>query len=55
MTRSTDDNSLPSSVSNELSQFDIDLGKNFKILYPNDQIKGKFVEAHFLAIHMLKL
>lgn len=48
MTRSTDDNNLPACVSNELNQFDIDNGKNFKILPSNDQIKGKIVEPHFL-------
>jgi hypothetical protein len=39
MTRSSDDNMA--SVADEVNQMDTDYGKNFKILNPNDQIKGK--------------
>lgn len=39
MTRSSDDNMA--SVADEVNQMDTDYGKNFKILDPNDQIKGK--------------
>jgi hypothetical protein len=39
MTRSSDDNMA--NVADEVNQMDTDYGKNFKILNPNDQIKGK--------------
>lgn len=39
MTRSTEDNM--SVVVNEANQMDTEYGKNFKILDPNDQIKGE--------------
>jgi hypothetical protein len=39
MTRSSEDNM--SAVAGEVNQMDVDYGKNFKILNPNDQIKGK--------------
>jgi hypothetical protein len=39
MTRSSDDNMA--SVAGEVNQMDADYGKNFKILNPNDQIKGE--------------
>lgn len=53
MTRSSDDNSLPSNVTAELNQFEVDFGKNFRILMPNDQIKGEKVKAHFTTIFSL--
>jgi hypothetical protein len=31
-------------VAGEVNQMDVDYGKNFKILLPNDQIKGKSYE-----------
>lgn len=38
-------------VAREVNTMDVDLGKNFKILYPNTQIKGKnFSRAHFHGI-----
>lgn len=39
MTRSSEDNM--SAVAGEVNQMDVGLGKNFKILDPNDQIKGE--------------
>lgn len=48
MTRSTEDNMA--SVAAEVNQMDTDYGKNFKILMPNDQIKGKFT-AHISLRH----
>lgn len=48
MTRSSEDNM--GAVAGEVNQMDIDYGKNFKILSPNDQIKGECAEkAHFLT------
>lgn len=40
MTRSSEDNMA--SVAGEVNQMDTDYGKYFKILLPNDQIKGDF-------------
>lgn len=39
MTRNKEDNVM-NAVAGELNQVDVDYGKNFKILLPNDQIKG---------------
>lgn len=39
MTRSSEDNM--NAVAGEVNQMDTSYGKNFKILLPNDQIKGK--------------
>lgn len=39
MTRSSEDNM--NAVAGEVNQMDVEYGKNFKILLPNDQIKGK--------------
>lgn len=33
-------------VAGEVNQMDVDYGKNFKILLPNDQIKGNTKKAH---------
>lgn len=41
MTGSSENNM--ESVAREVNQLDVDLGKNFKILPPNDQIRGKFL------------
>lgn len=45
MTRSSEDNM--NAVAAEANQMDVDYGKNFKILLPNDQIKGKYVTSTF--------
>lgn len=39
MTGSSENNMA--SVAKEVNQMEVDLGKNFKILAPNDQIRGK--------------
>lgn len=46
MTRSSEDNM--DSVANETSTMDVDYGKHFKVLTPNDQIKGResFSDEH---------
>jgi hypothetical protein len=49
MTRSTEDNM--SAVAGEVNQMDVDYGKNFKILNPNDQIKGK-TRKHIVMIFL---
>lgn len=46
MTRSSEDNM--SAVAGEVKEMDVDYGKNFKILLPNDQIKG---ESTFHQFH----
>lgn len=45
MTRSSEDNM--NAVAGEVNQMDTSYGKNFKILLPNDQIKGNYSQAHF--------
>lgn len=47
MTRSSEDNMA--SVADEVNKMDTDYGKNFKILLPNDQIKGKSAVSTFVA------
>lgn len=41
MTRSKEDNAAMNKATSEMNQTEVDFGKNFKILLPNDQIKGK--------------
>lgn len=48
MTRSSEDNM--NSVAGEVNQMDVDYGKNFKILLPNDQIKGGISIASTLFV-----
>ena len=40
------------SVAKEVNQMDVELGKNFKILDPNDQIRGKI--GNFSCEHIFK-
>lgn len=40
------------SVAKEVNQMDVELGKNFKILDPNDQIRGKI--KNFNCEHIFK-
>lgn len=35
------------SVAKEVNQMDVELGKNFKILDPNDQIRGKITNFNW--------
>lgn len=48
MTRSSEDNMK--AVADETNQMDVEYGKYFKILLPNDQIKGKTRQAHFISL-----
>lgn len=48
MTRSSEDNM--NAVASEVNQMDVDYGKNFKILLPNDQIKGEKHDSTLFSI-----
>lgn len=46
MTGSSENNM--DSVAKVVNDMDVDYGKNFKILRPNDQIRGNFLTSTFL-------
>lgn len=56
MTRSSEDNMA--NVAVEVNQMDTDYGKHFKILLPNDQIKGNFnkhIVRNFFFVALSKI
>lgn len=50
MTRSSENNM--NNVASEISKLEAEYGKNFKIIPPNDQIKGKHIASQFLGIKL---